>query len=314
MSKGAPASAQCTSINNFLYLGWLLLLLLQLLLQFRMCCAGSAAGELVWQTSGSSHQLQPPAPPRPQLTPHTPGQGRSLSRRRPAALSQASPTQRHDSAVEQSGPDSPWSSGKHHGFPQQQQRQHAPDTPPDPPDMPGINRAGLLSLRNKLRLNRPALISPPTNSYSSSSIRQSPGSSHGTGDPVDQENLDQPYSSAVGHSTGGTGSRPAAVATAGSGSSAVAAARLARRRSGGESQANPGADPSRVAGFGEQRTPGDASRVSDERASPQRALLRKTSSGKTPSGAGQHTCCGLHASLLMLLHPQLWPISLIAYH
>lgn len=229
----------------------------------------------MWQTSGAPHQLQPPA--RPQATPQGSGQGqaRALGRRRPVAVSQASDTRQHNSPTEQSDPSAPWTGvGPVIQSPQQRQ---TPDTPPDPPDMPGINRAGLLNLRNKLRLNRPAVVSPPTNSYLDLSIQQS----HGSGGLVQQEGLPQSYPSTAASSTA------AAVATPGSRPSAVAAARLARRRSSAESQADPGADPSRAAAFKGASSPGGDSRVSSVRASPQRALLRKTSSGKTPPGTGQ---------------------------
>ena len=120
-------------------------------------------------------------------------------------------------------------------------QQAAPDTPPDPPDMPGINRAGLLNLRNKLRLNRPALISPPTNTQSTPlSQPYPPDLSHGL--PHDlpnrydlaasQETLSAPYQAAIPKSSNAV----SPVKTS------AAAARLARRRAVAQEVGNPGTD------------------------------------------------------------------------
>ena len=120
-------------------------------------------------------------------------------------------------------------------------QQAAPDDPPDPPEMPGINRAGLLNLRNKLRLNRPALISPPTNTQSTP-LSQPHSQPYSHGLPPDLPNR---YDTAVSQ---GTLSEPYQTAPPQSSNAvspvktSAAAARLARRRAVAQEIGNPGTD------------------------------------------------------------------------
>lgn len=221
----------------------------------------------MWQTTGRPHQLQPP--PDPPQKPST----KSPGRRRPAAISQAKPdswTQPQSSSVAISA------------YPPQQ---GSPDPSPDPPDMPGINRAGLLNLRNKLRLNRPALISPPSNSYSIllpvAAPDKSHGMSHGHGAAVNQENLAQPYQPSFPQSSSEV--TPAKMAAA------AATARLARRRAAAQETTTPSSDPN--------SSPGDVRRGEHDTVHAPRAN----------TGRKLHVLCIINSSTLcchLLLHAQ----------
>lgn len=145
---------------------------------------------------------------------------------------------RHSLSLWLAGPDP---AGPAAAFSAYQPQQAAPDTPPDPPDMPGINRAGLLNLRNKLRLNRPALISPPTNTQSAPLSQPYPHDlSHGLPHDlpnrydasVSQQTLSGPYQAVP----------PPSSNAASPVKTAAAAARLARRRAVAQEVGNPGAD------------------------------------------------------------------------
>ncbi|KAL0030611.1 hypothetical protein WJX79_009490 [Trebouxia sp. C0005] len=120
-----------------------------------------APGELQWQTRGAPHHLHM-APAAKQLLPGGVRKKEALVRRRKDPFV-GSPSFEQATPADADA----WLDAQTSALRSPQGSSTPP--PPDPPDMPGINRAGLLSLRNKLR-SRPALMSPSTNAFTSSTI------------------------------------------------------------------------------------------------------------------------------------------------
>ncbi|DBA98036.1 TPA: hypothetical protein ACH3X3_012864 [Trebouxia sp. C0006] len=143
-------------------------------------------GELMWQTSGAPHQLHiAPAVRQPASGGLRKKDG--LTRRQKVPVSGLTTEQTSTAGANADMQPSVTGYSDPQGW----------GTPPplDPPDMPGINRAGLLNLRNKLR-SRPALMSPPTNAFSAASLEPPPGMPPAIGSTNrlgNQENLASPY-------------------------------------------------------------------------------------------------------------------------
>ncbi|KAL3136295.1 Zinc finger C2HC domain-containing protein 1A [Trebouxia sp. C0010 RCD-2024] len=120
----------------------------------------SVPGELLWQTRGTPHQLVV-APAARQ-----PASGVAKKKSGVPGKQKASPVPQAPELARPSGVQTdmqPFPAGL-----RVVEGVGAPHSS-DPPDMPGINRAGLLNLRNKLR-SRPAMMSPPPNAFATPAV------------------------------------------------------------------------------------------------------------------------------------------------